>query len=133
MAVVRDRMHALLLERGPLTSMQVAAALDISQSQAANAGRELVAAGRATQDGRGAPWCGVKPSVEEVPPGEPRHLSSSKVASLHERIRDLPLLQQALIIEGTPFDMARIEAMASALRPFPEAAQAVARALRELT
>lgn len=135
MAVVRDRMHALLLERGPLTSMQVAAALDVSQSQASNAGRELVAAGRATHADVGAPWVGVPP------PDEPRRegweptakLSSAKLERMRERLWSLPLSQQALAIEGSPFDEARIQAMARALRAYPDAARAVAIALRGIT
>lgn len=134
MAVVRDRMRALLLERGPLTSMQVAAALDVSQSMASNAGRELVAAGRATHTGTGAPWVGVPSDDDQV---DERHgttrLSRSKVEALRERVASLPIYQQALVIEGSPFDEARILAMARALRAYPDAARAVAIALRGIT
>src|SRR5512138_93631 len=135
MAVVRDRMHTLLLERGPLMSMQVAAALDVSQSQVSNAGRELVAAGRATHADPGAPWIAVPPPEEPTRAGwEPSaKLSSAKLEALRERLWSLSLSQQALAIEGSPFDEARIQAMARALRAYPDAARAVAIALREIT
>ncbi len=64
--IVRERMHSLLLERGPMRSREIADALGVSQQAVSNAGRDLIDAGRATRSSHGAPFEAIAPTPEEA-------------------------------------------------------------------
>lgn len=68
------------------------------------------------------------PPPAEAGPALPRE----KLAALRDLIARLPAAQQEVLIAGMPIDKARGEAIAEALRPHPEAAADVAKALRGL-
>ena len=57
-------------------------------------------------------------------------IAADKLAQLRALVHRLPLAQQDKVIQGSPLDRLRMDAIANALARHPEAARAVAAALR---
>lgn len=96
--LLRDRVHALLIERGPMKYDAIAEALGVANSTASNAAKSLVDIGRARQTRYGAPYEAIPgpmpPPVVEAkrvdPPAPPPALAVAPARETGRATRSTP-------------------------------------------